>query len=280
MSAVCRAKHCGGIRIAICRIRQERSIDCRCHRQRRLGSDQTNRRNVIRRRILTGQRRETDRRELPLIARRSGHPFVLTPFWRTRSRRTFAIRNSTRQKRPHSGRNFLTRDRPLPLEHPETTGWSNPHRVLRQRAVRRSVVVQIRQARRNAAQHLKHVRNFRGSESIEMSTSRFTGDPPAQISGAPAQLSLRVPEMIRRWNRRMISMRKISRFRKNPAVMRVVRNSYEGKRATESIDDLLIVSLVAEVSFRSPGPSGRQLPSSDVGRQRSRFTRLDGRAAR
>lgn len=74
-------------------------------------------------------------------------------------------------------------------------------------------------------------------------------------------------------------MRQADRLGMKPAIMRWVWSRDQGKRAAEPIDDFLIMPEVAGDAFRTPAPSGRQLPGRNMRRERSRHAALAGSRA-
>src|SRR4051812_11767706 len=65
----------------------------------------------------------------------------------------------------------------------------------------------------------------------------------------------------------MIAMREMPSLRFDPRVVRRVGRADERERATERVDELLIMPMLRRQSFRAPVPPGRQLPVAQMRRQ-------------
>src|SRR5205807_9867018 len=97
----------------------------------------------------------------------------------------------------------------------------------------------------------------------------------AQVAGSAARVAVCRPIVIRGRNRGMIAMRKMPRFRLEPAGVLGVRNADERQRAPQRIDQLLEMSILEEHALGAPRPFRRQLPFREVRRQRRR-ARIEG----
>src|SRR5207237_5270287 len=106
------------------------------------------------------------------------------------------------------------------------------------------------------AQNLKHIWNLRGAETSEVRIQRFSGYPPPQVTGTTASFAVSFPVVISSGNRRMAAVSEMLRLRLKPLGVLRIRGSHERERAAESVDDFLIVPLIAEESVRAPLPAG------------------------
>jgi creatinine amidohydrolase/Fe(II)-dependent formamide hydrolase-like protein len=77
----------------------------------------------------------------------------------------------------------------------------------------------------------------------------------------------------------MAAVRETDRLGVQPSIVGRIRSRDQGKRATEPIDDFLVVPKISGDSFGTPAPAGRQLPPRNVWRQRSRHAALAGSRA-
>ncbi len=195
-------------------VRTQRAIDDAGERARTVGTHELNRRHFIRRRVLTGERGEARRRELPLIARRSRTPYAVGPLVRHRHESEVGR---------DAGGDLGHRHRPLPSHHPQTPHRRREDGLGGHASVRGPEVVEVAQPRTDLAQHAQRAGNVVRAHARQSGGDRFAGDPASQVARTALIHRERRPIVVRRGNRRVVSVRQVSRFRLEPYGVRVVR---------------------------------------------------------
>ena len=137
-----------------------------------------------------------------------------------------------------------------------------------------AVVVQVGERPTSAPEDPEHVGDVGRADALEAGAHGLARHPPAEVPGTA--LALRGPVMKRGGNGGMAAVPEPNSLGVQPAIVRGVGRGDESERASEPVDDLLIMPEVAGNPLASPAPPWRELPPGDVRRECPRDAALAG----